>query len=53
MNARDGIVLGVYSYKDNAYLANLAKPSGSLDPFAPSIKIYIHQDNIGLILHRL
>jgi hypothetical protein len=34
-------------------VAHLAKPSGGLDLFAASFKIYIHQHNIGQILHRL
>ena len=53
MNARDGIVVGVCGYEDNGYVAYLAKPPGSFDAFAPSFKIYIHQDNIRLILRRL
>jgi len=38
MNALDGIAVGVCSDEDDRYVAYLAKPSGSLDSFAPSFK---------------
>ena len=53
MDAVDRIVVGVCSDEDDGYIAYLAKPSSSLDPFAASFEINIHQDDIGRILHCL
>ena len=51
MNALNGIVIIVRGDEDDSCLANVSKPPRSLYAFAASLKIYIHQNNVGLIAH--
>ena len=53
VNTLDGIVVGVCSDEDDRHVAHFAKPSGSFDPFAASLQINVHQDDIWQILHCL
>ena len=53
MDTLDGIAVGVCSDEDDGYVAHFAKPSGSLDPFAASLQINVHQDDIWQIFHCL
>jgi len=51
MNALYGIVIIVRGDEDDSCLAYFSKPPRSLYAFAASLKIYIHQNNVGLIAH--
>ena len=47
-----GSAIRVTRDENDRSLACLTEPSSDLDPFSASFQIDIHEDNIGLIVHR-
>ena len=51
MDALDGVAVAVSSEENDRHVANLTEPSASLDTFAASFEIDVHQHNVRQIAH--